>query len=57
MAKRKPWYVVTSSGLPVFEGSRGRCYDYVVQALRKGSPSGFLSVVRELPTEEVSGDG
>lgn len=36
--------VVTRNGLTVYEGSRDMCYDYVMQALGKGSEPGFLRI-------------
>ena len=56
MSNCKHWFVVTPSGLAVFEGSRERCRSYIVQALRKGSCPGFLRIVSELPDQEVPAD-
>lgn len=36
--------VRTSSGMPVCEGNRKKCEEYLAQALWKGSPPGFLSI-------------
>lgn len=36
--------VRTSSGMPVCEGTRKECEEYLAQALWKGSPPGFLSI-------------
>lgn len=41
----KVWQVVTPTGMDVFEGSKRECNAYLKQALRKGSPIGFLSIV------------
>lgn len=48
----KIWYVVTSSGYEVFSGKKTDCNKYLAQALKKGSPVGFLRIVSTLP--EVS---
>ena len=44
----KVWYVITRSGLVVYEGSKRNCNSYLKQALMKGSPIGFLSIVDRL---------
>lgn len=44
--------VVTRDGLTVYEGERGLCYDYVMQAMAKGSEPGFLRI-EEVKEEEA----
>lgn len=39
--------VVTEFGLVVYRGPRGLCYDYVVQAMAKGSEPGFLRIIKD----------
>ena len=42
----KKYVVVTSSGLPVYESdSKRMCNAYLKQAISKGAPAGFLSVI------------
>ena len=45
-ASKPRWSVVTESGLPVYEGSRAQCNSYLRQAIKKGSPPGFLRIVK-----------
>ena len=41
----KMYEVVTESGLEVFSGKKTDCNAYLRQALKKGSPSGFLRII------------
>lgn len=46
--------VVTTSLLPVYEGSHAQCESYIDQAIRKGSEPGFLDIIPfpEVPEPE-----
>ena len=39
------WYVITPTGLIVYEGTKRECNAYLKQAKEKGSPEGFLSII------------
>lgn len=41
-------YVITETGLLVFEGNKAACDAYVEQAIKKGSKPGFLRVMDRL---------
>ncbi len=41
-------YVVTEAGMPVYEGSKTKCKEYIKQAIQKGSNPGFLKIVDKL---------
>ncbi len=41
------WQVVTDIGLQVFAGTKPQCKAYLRQALAKGSPPGFLRIVKQ----------
>lgn len=43
----KKYNVITASGLVVFDGKKTHCNAYLKQALKKGSPPGFLRIVEE----------
>ena len=43
----KTYNVITESGLSVFSGKKTHCNAYLKQALKKGSPPGFLRIVEE----------
>lgn len=40
------WVVITSNNFEVFSGNKRECNGYLKQALQKGSPSGFLRIVK-----------
>lgn len=43
----KNYNVITESGLVVFDGKKTDCNAYLKQALKKGSPIGFLRIVED----------
>lgn len=50
------WAVVTTSGLPVYEGSHAQCESYIDQAIRKGSEPGYLTILKLEDLEHVADD-